>query len=252
MTLDGKLFRAPITSKPQRVLDMGTGTGIWAIDFADEFPCGAVIGTDLSPIQPTWVPPNCKFLIDDLESEWTFSLSEPFDFIHGKGLAGSINDWARLYQQIYQHLKPGGWVEMQEYEGVVASDDDPELKNCPSIDQWQHLVDEATSKIGKKLDVAGAQKQHMIDAGFVDVRDDIYKVPSGRWPQDPKLKEVGMYQLEQIVACVEPFTLAFFTRVLQWSPEETEVLMAKVKSEMRNKQNHLHAKFHFVYGRRPL
>lgn len=143
---------------------------------------------------------------------------------------------------------------MQEYEGVVASDDDPELKNCPSIHQWHQLVDEATTKIGKKLDVAGAQKQkqHMFDARFVDVRDDIYKVPSGRWPQDPELKEVGMCRLEQLVDCVEPFTLALFTRVLQRGPEEAEVLMAKVKSEMRNKQNHLHAKFHFVYGRKPL
>jgi ubiquinone/menaquinone biosynthesis C-methylase UbiE len=30
----GKLFHAPI-EKPGRVLDAGTGTGIWAIDFAE-------------------------------------------------------------------------------------------------------------------------------------------------------------------------------------------------------------------------
>jgi trans-aconitate methyltransferase len=155
---------------------MGTGTGIWAIQFADEFPSAEVIGIDLSPIQPTWIPPNCKFLIDDLESDWLYSRSEAFDFIHGKALSGSIEDWGRLYRQVYDHLKPGAWVEMQEYEGVVASDDDPELKNAPSLDYWQRLVDEATTIIGKKLDVAGSQKQHMIDAGFIDVRDDIYKV----------------------------------------------------------------------------
>lgn len=33
------------------VIDIGTGTGIWAIDFADEHPESEVIGTDLSPIQ---------------------------------------------------------------------------------------------------------------------------------------------------------------------------------------------------------
>ena len=27
-------------------------------DFADEYPNTEVIGTDISPIQPTWVPPN--------------------------------------------------------------------------------------------------------------------------------------------------------------------------------------------------
>lgn len=31
MLLDGKLFLAPIGSNPQQVLDVGTGTGIWAM-----------------------------------------------------------------------------------------------------------------------------------------------------------------------------------------------------------------------------
>jgi ubiquinone/menaquinone biosynthesis C-methylase UbiE len=34
LALDGKLVFAPIKN-PQRVLDAGTGTGIWAIDFAE-------------------------------------------------------------------------------------------------------------------------------------------------------------------------------------------------------------------------
>lgn len=31
-----------------------------ASDFADEYPDAEVIGTDISPIQPGWVPPNLK------------------------------------------------------------------------------------------------------------------------------------------------------------------------------------------------
>lgn len=30
--LDGQLIKAPI-AKPKRVLDLGTGTGVWAVDF---------------------------------------------------------------------------------------------------------------------------------------------------------------------------------------------------------------------------
>lgn len=50
--LQGKLHMAPIES-PQNILDLGTGTGIWAIDMADKYPSARVIGTDLSPVQPT-------------------------------------------------------------------------------------------------------------------------------------------------------------------------------------------------------
>lgn len=78
---DGGLYIAPLTD-PKRCLDLGTGTGIWAIDFADEFPKYAsnrqaeleanlrasakIIGTDLSPIQPSWIPTNLRFLVDDM------------------------------------------------------------------------------------------------------------------------------------------------------------------------------------------
>lgn len=34
MVFDGRLYEAPIKN-PGRVLDVGTGTGIWAIDFAE-------------------------------------------------------------------------------------------------------------------------------------------------------------------------------------------------------------------------
>jgi hypothetical protein len=54
-----------------------------------------------------------------------------------------------------------------------------------------------------------------------------------------------------MVECVEAFTLAPLTRVLGWGVNETEVLMANVRAEFRNPQNHFYAIFHFVYGRKP-
>ncbi|KAK5047687.1 hypothetical protein LTR84_006352 [Exophiala bonariae] len=69
LILRGKLLRAPLEHAPPRVLDVGTGTGIWVLDFGDEFAESSVIGTDLSPIQLTWIPPNCNFVIDDAESD---------------------------------------------------------------------------------------------------------------------------------------------------------------------------------------
>lgn len=52
LLLEGELHLAPLKS-PQNILDLGTGTGIWAVEIADKFPSASVTGTDLSPVQPT-------------------------------------------------------------------------------------------------------------------------------------------------------------------------------------------------------
>jgi hypothetical protein len=40
------------------------------MDMADEYPGAQILGIDLSPVQPNWVPPNCKFEVDNFELEW--------------------------------------------------------------------------------------------------------------------------------------------------------------------------------------
>lgn len=38
LLLANKLHLAPIVENPQKILDLGTGTGIWAIDIAESVP----------------------------------------------------------------------------------------------------------------------------------------------------------------------------------------------------------------------
>jgi SAM-dependent methyltransferase len=252
LIIGGNLFRAPLSRSLHRVLDLGTGTGIWAIDFADEFPSAVVVGNDLSPIQPFWVPQNCNFVVEDIEADWGYKPSEKFDFVHARSLGGSIKDRPKMYRQAFNHLKPGGWLELQAFDISVRSDDDPELKKCPTTKRWREELKRASLIHGKKLNTGADNMQLLIDAGFVDVHDDAYKTPLGPWAKDKRLKEIGLYNLENVCDGVESYTMALMTRSLGWSASDTQTLIDGVVVELRNyKVNRLYWTFHFTYGQKP-
>ena len=43
VSLKGKLNLAPIPSDPQRILDLGCGTGLWTIEIGDKYPNAEVV-----------------------------------------------------------------------------------------------------------------------------------------------------------------------------------------------------------------
>jgi len=55
------------------VVDIGTGSGAWVIEVADQYPSAMVYGIDLSPIQPTLVPGNAEFIVTDLVNGLEFN-----------------------------------------------------------------------------------------------------------------------------------------------------------------------------------
>lgn len=62
---------------------------------------------------------------------------------------------------------------------------------------------------------------------------------------------MGYLTLFHCLEALEAFTLAPFSRVLNWSTEEIRKLMEGVKAELSNGRNHLYVVVHFVYGRKP-
>jgi SAM-dependent methyltransferase len=240
LCLDGELFRAPIKTDVHRVLDVGTGTGLWAIEFADRFPTAEVVGVDLSPIQPEWVPNNVRFIVDDVEEPWLHAENAKFDYIHIRTLGGSIKDWPQLFKQCYDNLSPGGWIELQEFETWMFTDDNtfPEKSN---LVHWLEELDRASKIYGAHMNVAELHGPRLKEAGFINVKDDVYKIPMNPWPKDSKLKELGRYEMVAIVNAVEPYCLALFTRVLGMSNEAVQTLLVGVRDELRNPNIHVYA-----------
>ncbi|OBS16098.1 hypothetical protein FPOA_13176 [Fusarium poae] len=248
LLLGGKLFLAPIPHEPHRVLDLGTGTGIWAMDFADEYPSAEVIGTDLSPIQPKWTPPNCFFEVDDFEAEWLYT--KPFDFIHARELEGCISNDDELFRRAFRHLAPGGYIEFQAAYPHWLSDDGTADK-AENAQSWLKVLLEGSAKFGKSLEGAVNWKNKIEKAGFVDVQEEVRKMPIGAWPKDPKLKEMGRYQAIQQIQAVESYTPRVFSTVLGWTEEEIQVYVAKVRKDLKDPSIHLYLPVYFIWGRKP-
>lgn len=97
MLCQERLHFAPLAEDVHTILDIGTGTGIWAIEMGDQYPSADVLGIDLSPIQPEWVPSNVHFMVDDAESEWVHPRNY-FDYIHTRHTVMAIKDWPKLYR----------------------------------------------------------------------------------------------------------------------------------------------------------
>jgi ubiquinone/menaquinone biosynthesis C-methylase UbiE len=250
LTLHDKLFLAPIDS-PKRILDVGTGTGLWAVDIADCFPSAEVTATDLSPILYTAAPPNLSFEIDDAESLWTYT-ADQFDFIHIRGLTGCIKDWSYLYAQTYEHLAPGGWVEHLEFEIETNADASSSAFSHQIMTAFSDsITNTAAQKTGKSFSICPGMEEKLQQAGFVDITEKKFIWPIGAWPKDPYLKDLGRWGERNWSEGIEGWVMALYTRLLGWSYEEVQAFVRDFRGVIRNRKNRFYHEVRVVYGRKP-
>lgn len=205
-------------------------------DVADEYPGAAVIGFDISAVQPSWIPPNCSFQIDDAQLDWTFK-PDYFDLVHIRYLYGGIDDWAKLYRQAFTHTKPGGWFQNVEIDLETRSENSqiPE-KDAELFKRWRDLFWNAGDKIGRTFKIArdGQMEKLAKEVGFVDVVHKQWKVPIGGWPKDPKLKSIGLYNGLFIDQSLDGSAVFPIGEILGWTQEEVTVLVAQMRKAIHD------------------
>ena len=92
----GKNILAPISLSPSLIgyfilkmfsyliiVDIGTGSGLWAKEVAEQYPTAKVIGTDISSVTIPNVPVNCEFKVENLLDGLGFA-NDSVDLVHSR------------------------------------------------------------------------------------------------------------------------------------------------------------------------
>ncbi|KAL1911738.1 hypothetical protein Sste5344_002313 [Sporothrix stenoceras] len=248
-TAQGSLYLAPIdTERPQRILDIGTGNGVWAIEMGDNLPNSIIIGNDLSANMPAFVPPNVKFEVDDVENEWVYD--QPFSYIFCRYMAASISDWPQLIRRTFENIEPGGWAEFQDFDLTYYSEDGSLAPDNPLL-TWITTACDAAEQIGRDTRPGSKLQGWFKETGFTNVTHRRFKLPIGTWPKDPVLKQIGLYNYMQINQGLEGLSMRLFTNVLKWTQEQVMVMLADVRKQLHDPNIHAILDFHVVYGQKP-
>lgn len=191
-------------------------------DMADTYPSAQVVGTDLSPIQPSFVPPNCNFEMEDLNTTWT-DPENHFDFIHIRELFGCVLDWDDFFAQAFRHTKPGGYLEVMEHSVWPVSDDGT-VNDQSFFTTWGRTAVEMGERTGKSFTIWKESKSQMEGAGFVDVVEKRFKWPMNEWPSPDfrtngndggkswqSLRDLGRWNQLRLYYGVEGFMLRLLT-----------------------------------------
>ncbi|KAJ0268102.1 hypothetical protein COL940_013720 [Colletotrichum noveboracense] len=205
LSFNDKLETAPPNdpgAKVGRVLDVGTGTGIWAMDFGDAHP-----------------------------------EADPFDYIHSRLMNSAVSDWKGYVQKCFENLKPGGYLELIEVDPFLNCDDGT-LKPDHSVMKTLMLLMEAAQKLGAAYQDPKELKSMMIEAGFTDVIMQQLKWPTNPWPKEKRYKELGMWGAENMDEGWEAICMAPLTRAFGWTREEVLLMMVQNRKDFHDKNIH--------------
>lgn len=115
-------------------------------------------------------------------------------------LCYAIRDWKALVARCWDHLRPGGWLELQDIVMPVRCADSDVSSDVSPVLQVSALIREALIKL-KEIDTMAGEKfvSLLQEQGFQRLQRESIRWAFGHWPQGEKEKEIGIIHMEGVV-----------------------------------------------------
>ncbi|KAJ3735970.1 hypothetical protein DFJ43DRAFT_990535 [Lentinula guzmanii] len=169
---EDKLSLAPLSlNTGDKILESAAGSGVWALEFAAEnIVKGVEVDIeciDISAKQyPVTYPSHIHFSVHsvaNLPPEW----SNTFSYAHQRLVVLAMNDtlWRSAMKELFRVLKPGGWLELIEFE--------TKRFHCgvgPSSNRLCSLVDKLFTEKGIIQNVSDYLCPLLKEVGFIDIQ----------------------------------------------------------------------------------
>jgi ubiquinone/menaquinone biosynthesis C-methylase UbiE len=228
----GNHYLAPLSPETRTILDVGTGTGIWAIDMAQQFPHAQIIGVDIAFTSlPHTLPNTCLFAQADVLQGLPFPTHQ-FDFTHQRLLVLAIPAprWPSVVRELVRVTRPQGWVELLEAGTTVQN-------AGPATERLLSWVREISQAQGIELAMVTHLADFLTQAGCQEVEAQDIPVPLGSWAgRSGNMLKLDALRVFEALRPRTPIAPAAFEAMLNAAAEEWE-------------QNHASYVFHAAYGR---
>jgi len=176
------------------VLDLGCGSGSWILEVAHDFPHCQAVAVDLVPMQSIDMPPNCRSEVDDINIGLQHFYGE-FNVVHARLISSGIKDFPTLIDHISQCLRPGGLMELLEFDFRVYDASwkpfSPTAMDGPWFPRWMSYANMAVRQRGGTPDAANMLYSWTLQhQAFEDVVYEEYFIPTAPFMscQDPNYR----------------------------------------------------------------
>jgi len=169
----GRLTFADL-GKPKRILEVGAGSGSWAIHAAKDYPDAEVIAIDISPLPPRALPKNLKSFQMDVCQPLPFE-EESFDVIHARFVLMHVPHFRDVLARISTLIKPGGHLILEDIDPPLYS----ENKETPeAVTYFYDRITDWVAAKGVTYVIGGQLQPYLSRLGlFTDVTVKVLTVP---------------------------------------------------------------------------